>query len=499
MIGFYYLCFMKITVLSGLFILILLLSACHDNPFGQLLENKPPETYCTTDTIIRPGPDRYSTTIRVAWWGDDPDGYLTGFELSTDKKNWSFTAKYDSTFTVEIPAGTDTFDFLLYIRAVDNNGLKDPTPAFIYIPVKNSPPEVSFVYPSGFPARNPESSFPVLRFSWEASDPDGADNISFFEVALNDTANGFLKIDKSFTTIIIRADEWLSNTPDATVFQGNNLVIHPSRLKGLVLNDSNQLIIRAIDKVNEKSKLVYSNKIFVRKPTSPILLVNAYNSSISAREDFYTSNLNLCGINNYNILRINEIKGDHYTQLSPDNTTQSFVFGLFKYIIWFGKDIDYSMSMAQKTTETFFNKGGRMFLAVEIASSIDEQAGYLDFSPIDSLVSLPAGANNFRIETDSLIEPVVSGWPVLKSTKISNARPFYEEAGAAVLYNARLVKTGVSGKAPWTGKSTVMAKKVNQQGKTVFIISSVELHNLNGNNNMTDLFTKLFKDELEIK
>lgn len=496
-----YFCNMKIFRLkpAPLILLLILLISCSENPSGSLVENLSPETYCVTDTIIRSGNNRYSTTVEVSWWGDDPDGYIIGFELSSDKKNWVFTKNSDSIFTVEIPDGTDTFDFLLYVRAIDNHGRKDPSPAYIYIPVRNSPPAVSFVYLSGYPARRPESSFPVLRFSWIGSDPDGTDNISYYEIALNDTANGFVKIDKVFSTLILKTEDFNSGIAYCDILQGNNLSLHPSKIYGLKLNDSNQLIIRAVDKVGENSALAYSDKIYVRKPSSGILLVNAYNSSIQAREDFYSQNLNNCGIVSFDFLRINEISGDHYTQLSPDNTVQSLVFSLFNTIIWFGKDIDFSMSLAQKTTEIFFNKGGKMFMAVEIASSIDEQAGYLDFSPIDSLVSLPQGVNNFRIESDSILEPLNPSWPVLKSTKISNARPFYEESGASVLYNAHLVKTGTFGKAPWTGKSAVMAKKVNSKGKTIFIISSVELHNMNGNSNMTDLFTKIFIDELEIK
>ena len=109
-------------------------------------------------------------------------------------------------------------------------------------------------------------------------------------------------------------------------------------------------------------------------------------------------------------------------------------------------------------------------MAVEIAASIDEQAGYLDFTPIDSLVTMPKGVNGFRIERDSIIPLVDSSWPVLKASKfISSARPFYENINADALYNAKIVKTGSFGKAPWQGHSTVIAK-LSLNGKTNFII-----------------------------
>jgi len=480
------------------FIFILSLFSCKENPFGTLKENLNPETFCTTDTIIRFGQDRYTTNIQISWWGDDPDGFIKGFEISTDKKNWVFTTKSDSNFTVKILEGADTFNFVVYIRAIDNNNQKDLTPAYIYYPVKNSPPTVHFIYSVGNPARNPENTFPVIRFSWDATDPDGDDNIDHFELFMNDTTHKAVIVEHIFNTVVVAANDWSQNPVRCKVFQGNNMTINVSEMDGLMLDDTNQLLIRAVDKVGEKSVIAYSNKIFVRKPKSKTLLVNAYSSSVQQREDFYTSNLQSIGIINFDILRVNEVVKGAYTQLSADNTTQEMVFSLFDNIIWFGKDIDFSMSLAQKTLTTFLNTGGKIFLAVEIATSIDEQAGYLDFSPIDSLVSLPKGVNNFRIETDSLVLPLTAGWPVLKSTKISNARPFYEENTSQSLYDAKLIKTGGFGKAAWEGKSTVMAKKMNTLGQTIFIICSIELHNINGNNNIDQLFTKIFKDELGI-
>jgi len=113
--------------------------------------------------------------------------------------------------------------------------------------------------------------------------------------------------------------------------------------------------------------------------------------------------------------------------------------------------------MNKRTTTNFFNNSGKLFIAVEISSSIDEQAGFLDFTPIDSLVSMPKGVNSFRIERDSIL-PHLQGWPLLKSSKyIASARPFYEDISSVALYDARIVKTGSFGKKPWEGKSTVSA------------------------------------------
>ena len=236
-----------------------------------------------------------------------------------------------------------------------------------------------------------------------------------------------------------------------------------------------------------------SYPVYVRKPTSKTLLVNAYSSSIQTREDFYTTHLISIGINSFDITRLNEIQNGAYTELAPDNITQSMIFELFDVIIWFGKDAAYSMSLAEKTTDAFFTAGGKMYMAIEISSSMDPQAGYLGFTPIDSLVEPPQGSQ-LLIDRDSLIIPAIAGWPVMKSTiYINPARPFYENIYSVPLYDARISRTNP--KTLWNGKSTVMTKKI-VGGKTTFIISSVELHNLDGNINIKDLFIKIFKDEL---
>jgi hypothetical protein len=354
---------------------------------------------------------------------------------------------------------------------------------------------VKFVYPAGNPSRKPGRCFPVMRFNWEGSDPDGTENLSGYELCWNDTASAGIFIDAAFSTAMIEAVNPGATMSDCRIYQGNSLTLHASLLQGLVLNDTNVLYIRSVDKVGEKSFFAASYSIFVRKPTSATLLVNAYSSSIQAREDFYSSNLLLAGISSFDITRVNEVVNGEYTEHAPDNITQARIFSLFDVIIWFGKDAAYTLSLAEKTTDEFFNKGGRMFMAVEISSSMDPRAGYLGFTPIDSLVEPPSGSQ-FLLEKDSFAVPALTGWPVLKSTIFINpTRPFYESAGTTPLYQARISKTNP--KILWTGKSTIMARK-QQAGKTMFIISSIELHNLNGNNNMTDLFIQLFKNELEL-
>lgn len=477
-----------------LFVIIMFLQqSCKESLQGNLKPVQNPETFTVIDTIIRTGDNRYKTQITINWWGEDSDGYVVGYEYSFDKLKWHFTALQDSTFTVQLPEGQDTFDFAFYVRSVDNDGLKDLSPAHIIYPVKNSPPSVNFVYPTGTVVRKPARTFPILKFNWNGADPDGTDNLQSYELVWNDTTMPVITIEGSYNSAIFEATNLTANISDCKIYQGNSLTIHPSVISGLKLNDTNYLYIRSVDKVGEKSPFRASYPVYVRKPTSGTLLVNAYSSSIQVREDFYVNNLISTGINKFDITRVNETQNGAYTELAPDNITQSMIFDLFDVIIWFGKDAAYSLALSEKTTDGFFTAGGKMFMAIEISSSMDPQAGYLGFSPIDSLVEPPNGSQ-LLIDRDSLVFPKISGWPVLKSKiYINPARPFYENIYSYPLYDARITRTNP--KSIWPGKSTIMTKKVIG-GKTTFIISSVELHNLDGNNNIKDLFIKIFKDEL---
>ena len=100
-------------------ILILVFGACKKDFEGELKTNKAPETYTVADTIFREGENRFPSSLEVKWWGEDPDGYISGYEISGDGINWIFTKRQDTTFIVEIPAGKDTFDFKISTDSLD--------------------------------------------------------------------------------------------------------------------------------------------------------------------------------------------------------------------------------------------------------------------------------------------------------------------------------------------------------------------------------------------
>lgn len=470
---------------------LLLAGGCKSGLTGTLIENSPPETHTALDTIIRKGDDRLRSEVHVQWWGDDPDGFVAGFEFTFDNINWTFTPSNDSVFILSPPAGQDTIDFVFRVRAIDNLGANDATPATLVYPIKNTRPEVAFV-PG---ANNPVLTFPVVKLYWQGTDPDGQQNISHFEVVWNDTLNPSITLPAIASSATFIATDMQANSSACEIYLNNNAAPESYTIDGLRLNDTNRLYIRITDQSGALSAFIPSYAFFVKKIHADILVVNAYTSGATAAENFYFQQLAYQGIAPFDTIRIFEMSAGNHTQQSPDNITQSKIFELFETIIWFGNSADQSLSLAQKTTDAFFNKGGKMMMAVNVSSTFDEQSQFLDFTPATSLV-VPKDTT-LILDNAAVLQPQLSGWPTLASSGIVGVvRPMNLNIGADPLYNATLTARDDINLtlSPWVGNSIVLSRrKVN--GKTNFVMSTLELNILNGNNNIDSLFQKILIDE----
>ncbi len=489
-------------------IIILFVSACRSGIKGDKNSNKAPRTFLTCDTINRSGSSRLSSQVRLQWWGDDADGYIASYKFSFDGISWVSTSKQDSIFNLQIPPGKDTFDFRFIIKAVDNMGLEDPIGASLGVPVKNSAPTIDFITSSGSAGattRNPVKTFPVLKYYWQTNDPDGATDVDHIELYLNDTNNTPVNVSANFNEITIVAKDPKQNTSDCNVLQGSIQTISANVLKGLVLDAPNILYIRSVDKVGAKSLYKASQNIFVKKVHGQVLLVNGMLSSsgkITAQQ-FYQDALKNMNILYYDTLLSNDIQNNNYTELAPDNQTQALIFGLFPHIIWFTDDANTSLNFAKKTLPTFFTNNGTIFMSVAFNSSFDTTANFLDFTPARQLVYMPQG-QTYRLNNTSNVDPVGSGWPNLASNAAPFVcRPLYkadnnQNYNYDYIYNALINVSGSVNKAWQQADSTnVMAKRTKvSNNKTDFIITSVPLEKINGNNNIQQFLDKALKGEL---
>ncbi len=438
--------------------------------------------------------------VELQWWGDDADGFVKGYEFTfdsviTSSTVWNFTTKQDSAFILSIPAGKDTVDFTFYVRAIDNLNAPDATPARLGLPVKNSAPSVAFV--SG--TNNPTVTFPVVKFYWKGTDPDGNENLLRYELCWNDTAQTPYSLDVTATSGTFMATTFTTVTPPCNVFANNDLTAQSLNINGMMLNDTNHLFIRAIDKSEAKSAYVSSYKIFIKKPVSTNLLVEAYTSPAQSATalTYYSQNLSGAGVTAFDTLNLFKQQAGVYTQLAPDNLTQSRIFSLFSHLVWFSNDATKSLSIGQKTLDNFFNLNGKLFMALYVTSTFDNQSTFLDFTPVQSLISFQD--TSFILYDTSSLFPQQIGYPLLENSFLTtNTKPFNLNPGATSIYNANLTARNDSSLItfPWSGISTVMASKTNGSGQVNFIFSSLELQKLDGLSNATALFQKIFIQEL---
>jgi hypothetical protein len=176
-------------MLGALAILGGLYADCTEKVSVNPKTNQPPETHLFLqfqDTLQMPG-ETVSMQV-LYWYGDDPDGEVSGFEYQWDyDSTWIFTTAVMDTFFVPIRQPQDTFTFV--IRAIDNEGAIDLTPDRLSFPIRNSPPVVTF--PIDFVqrySRNTYNCFSYFSIGWSSSDPDGDATITGYDWYLADSS-----------------------------------------------------------------------------------------------------------------------------------------------------------------------------------------------------------------------------------------------------------------------------------------------------------------------
>jgi len=340
-----------------LLLLIVVSYSCKDPISGQL-ENQPPNTYLSIfpDSTIAPG----STLKTIRWWGDDPDGYVAGFRISFDSLNWGFTTKNDSTFILHITGSDSTFRF--FVAAVDEQGLIDNTPATNLYPVINTPPSVRFDAGTEIP----DTTFPVATFKWTGTDPDGNENIRYYQYSLNDTLS-FRRIPGSLNLLTLTKDS------------------------GLALNTDNILYLRAEDDAGALSPIVRmpdtSRHWYVREVRAKILFIKdmplAEFSTASAYFPVAFDTIR------YDVLDIKSNNGS----LIPKIVNPMFIetLKLYSIVVWSANrgnvaTDNANFELAQNSLPFYLQTERKLFFTTGLPNAETQLQGTLiNFAPIDSI------------------------------------------------------------------------------------------------------------------
>jgi|Deesub1362B_J571_1020462.scaffolds.fasta_scaffold00980_1 hypothetical protein len=499
---------------SLILILAVVFAGCAEwqNPFIQHkksrpVENLPPETYIflfvDQDTVVKTdtvytdaGPQIVRDTVIVGldttesrqiihWWGDDPDGEVIGYYVQWEfdpEPKWT-TQEVD---TIYLPIRSRYDAFTLRVWAVDNDSLRDPTPAVLTFPVKNSPPHIEFRVNSNPPAPpgNPNVvayTFPTRTFVWDVSDLDGRETVVKILWALDDTSS-WNELPGSANSVTIR------DIPPGS---------HRFFAKAVDIAGAESNTISFPDPNDEGTP----NTWIVKEPVGEVLLVNdfAQDQTFYQVQKFYQKILDeLIGPDQYSVW---EIGTDRRPMINPQNRLPysqvdiEATLAYFKKVIWFAHLGRPHISQAGLSITKFVSGGGKIFIT-------NGNEGIPDttwtFTRIDSVFRLNPGGRllpgvhvlaNFGDETLNQLLTLKIGQ--LVGNRVSALIP---GPGAEVVYFME-PDTATSIPVPYKGAPPVGIRYRIGQGESIYF--SLPLHYCNGLNNVKELLRYLLLEEFE--
>ncbi len=448
------------TYLLSFLLLAVFIGGCDK---GTLKGNNAPDTKIAIESINLDGQYRLNSVVELSWFGTDVDGYVVGYEISFDQQNWAYTETQDSIFKFPIPAGSDTIDVTFYVRAIDEKGDTDPTPASLRIPLKNSVPSATFDA-ENLPG---DSAIAVTTYRWFGTDPDGSETIVEAEMKWN---NGtWYSIDPNQPLVTFVADT--NGTGNASVFYANNNSPETALIDGINLNGSNILYLRVKDIAGATSKIDTATAVYIRKPTSSFIVICGQPNSVTQIYRPILDNLN----QDYDFIDYAKTDNLNKPLNQPKFWSPTFrhFLNLYKKAFIYTDATLYNnpasgqsallLSFMGQGVQQFTDAGNKVLVSTQFAKTSD-MSSVSGIYPIDDIV---ISTGQVRLSNDSTIYPVVAGtqYPSLKPQNILiGIYPIVKSADAEAFYRAHLTK--LSG---WQGDNLIgVRRKFNGNISHVF-------------------------------
>ncbi len=467
--------------------LLLLLGACDR---GEPVANTPPETKIAIEEINLVGEDRLNSVVRLSWYGTDKDGYVVGYEISIDNQPWKFTESQDSTFRFDIPAGQDSVDIQLAVRAIDNDSTRDATPAQLRIPLKNTPP-VSTIEKD---VQTQGTSIGVATYRWNATDQDGNETITEAEIRFNNGAWYPIPPNQKLITFVL--DPNVSSGPTtAEVYFANDLTSQPQAIDGLEAGGSNTLYLRTKDIANSYSEVDTADAVTLVLPTSDILVISGQSTTVSAS---YQTALNNIGLN-YDFLDYG-INGGELQPAFWSPTVGHIINQYDKLFI----HADAQVFQNQATGQTGpllalmgpavqeYTDIGKKILVTTSFGTLSDLSGIVGTYPISDVVR---SSGLVRVYPDSTTYPLfdTASYPLLQSSNVLvGITPIVKTADAEEFYRTEL--TPLSG---WQGDNLVGVRR-KYQGNVSQVFFSMELWRFNqSQQDLDDLLNQILNNDFD--
>jgi hypothetical protein len=449
-------------------------ASCSDTGLqGVRNDNLPPKTYLTLESINRPDDNRLNSQVRIRWWGDDPDGFVTGYEFAIQNGPWQYTTSTDSLFILPIPVGNDRADVSFRVRAIDNLELRDPNPASLTFPIINSKPSLRYRI-TEMPS---DTTYHVFGFGWNATDPDGAANLAFTEIAVNDSLNGWIALPQGVDFVTVSITNGAGSTATGDIRVGKAFVDSGLRLQGIRMNADNTFYARSVDQAGAKSPAM-AKTWHVKRQTSRVLLISDLSTpDASARVNAALTYLNAAGVTAVDVITANDgvATGGFKAPMSAAfqrtiDPTMSRALAKWDFIYWLSNDLDRNITYALDLTVDFFRNGGKMFINIATKNLPPSDPVFL-FLPIDRLgAPNVTGALGFLVQANTNVTPGGGAFaPAVRigSSNITGIYPLVPTGGYTVLYNAVWRVRTLLGSQAYAGNPAVAVK--NSDGNMVFL------------------------------
>ena len=463
-------------------VLLLFVASCKE---GEPLPNSAPETKLSIESINLSGENRLNSTVKLSWFGTDIDGYVQYYEIRIGDKDWVKTQTQDSVFLFDIEPNQDSTDVDFYVRAVDNEGHEDPTPAYLKIPLKNSTPEVTF----------DEASLPldttnlVITFRYMASDPDGDETLKKGFIRANEGEWAEIDLNQKLVSLLPTSPTEVG-IGQANVYYG---IEDESALTidGFNNGGDNIIQLRVEDIANTSSSIDSTASIFVRSQTSDLLVIGGHNVQIDKKyQELVNNNYTSADFVNYALnggLNQPKFWNPNFRLLSEQYDKVFFHTdeGNFSNPLTGedGKLLDFAAPIIQELIDN--QKKVLVSTAFATGTNIDIIGGVL------SIDSFTASRGQAFFVNDSFAKSTIDGFPDLQPTNFLLAvDPFYHSQESEVLYAAQLTPNG-----GWYGPRTIAIQRKSTDGNVNLVLFTVELHKLDKlATNQNQLISKIFNE-----
>ena len=461
------------------------------------------------DTLV----NRLPSSVRLQWTGTTSSGYVTGFKVY-----WGFepladpashflgisevTTKTDSTFLFRLNPDAPFTSIYFYVQAIANTGLPDPQPAFLEIPIRNTPPVA--IWTAEAKPRSLEQLL-CLTFGAEVSDVDGFETVSKVEIKINE--GPWTEVPRTIDLVSFMPTNPNTILPDvqpARYYLGFIPALQPNQITGYVLNDSNYFYIRAIDLAGDTSRIDTAGPYIPLGKTANTLIVDSYNIPGQAPWDVYKPILDNIHPNyDYHNLLANG--GGR----QPRQWNNTFLLAVSEYdkVFWFN-DFNKVTNLADPTQlmiesaapplRQFLIDGGKLMMTTAISNGSGrplESSPLYTYLPI-SIDSAPPFVDAFLrlFNGGQVTDPnPVNPYPTLTVGPgfIGGANPFRPTNDSRPVYRANLTNQAGQPYFP----NTFAAVRFNQNRPNLFF-STLELHRARNNPQaLEDLFNRVLNQD----